>query len=125
MHGRSVSRPNFYIILPLLLFLFGRFRSATPVLVVAITIVVIGMVLRFAIWNEVIGAMLETGNYKELGFLYLTYIYYPTYCRLDGLVFGVSLATAKVFWPEIWRRHADSRIMFAGGALSVALALAL
>jgi peptidoglycan/LPS O-acetylase OafA/YrhL len=116
---------QFYLILPLLLLLFGRLRSATPVLVVGIAIVLVGMVLRFAIWNEVIGAKLETGNYKGLGFFYLEDIYYPTYCRLDGLVFGVLLATAKVFWPEIWRRHADSRVMFASGAVSLAVSVAL
>jgi len=115
---------QFYLILPLILLLFGRIRSATPALAVAILIVLIGMVLRSAIWNEVIGARLEMGNYKGLGFLYLKDIYYPTYCRLDGLVFGVLLAAAKVFWPELWR-HADSRVMFTGGAVSLAASLAL
>ena len=115
---------QFYLILPLILLLFGRIRSATPALAVAILIVLIGMVLRSAIWNEVIGARLEMGNYKGLGFLYLKDIYYPTYCRLDGLVFGVLLAAAKIFWPKLWR-HADSRVMFTGGAVSLAASLAL
>jgi peptidoglycan/LPS O-acetylase OafA/YrhL len=115
---------QFYLILPLVLLLLGRIRSATPAFAVAILIVLIGMVLRFAIWNEAIGARLEMGNYKGLGFLYLKDIYYPTYCRLDGLVFGVLLAAVKIFWPGSWR-HTDSRVMFAGGAAFLAASLAL
>ena len=116
---------HFYLILPLILLLLRPIRSIVPALAVAIVIVLMGMVLRFVIWDEFIGARLETGNYKGLGFLYLKDIYYPTYCRLDGLVFGVLLAAAKIFWPEIWQRHADGRVMFAGGAASLAASLAL
>src|SRR5438874_684203 len=83
--------------------LLAPIRSVVPALVLAIVIVLMGMAIRFAIWNDVIGAKLETGEYKGLGFLYMKDIYYPTYCRLDGLVFGVLLAAAKIFWPDIWR----------------------
>ncbi|HWK47656.1 MAG TPA: acyltransferase [Stellaceae bacterium] len=116
---------HFYLILPLLVLLFGRIRSAIPVLGVAISIVLIGMVLRYAIWNDVIGAGLGAGNHKGLGSFYLEDIYYPTYCRLDGLVFGVSLTAAKLFWPEFWRRHADARVLFAAGVVFLAASLAL
>ena len=116
---------HFYLILPLILLLLAPIRSVVPALVLATVIVLMGMAIRFAIWNDVIGAKLETGEYKGLGFLYMKDIYYPTYCRLDGLVFGVLLAAAKIFWPDIWRRHADGRVMFAGGAVCVAASLML
>ena len=35
---------------------------------------------------------------------YLGAIYYPTYCRLDGIVFGVYLAAVQQFRPGSWRR---------------------
>jgi peptidoglycan/LPS O-acetylase OafA/YrhL len=116
---------HFYLILPIILLLLRPIPSVVPALAVAMVIVLMGMVLRFTIWNEVIGTRLETGNSKGLGFLFLKDIYYPTYCRLDGLVFGVLLAAGKIFWPEIWRRHADGRAMFAGGAVFLAVSLAL
>jgi peptidoglycan/LPS O-acetylase OafA/YrhL len=60
-----------------------------------------------------------------IGYDYLEQIYYPTYCRLDGLSFGVLLALAKLYRPELWRRHADPRLALAAGVLCVIAALGL
>jgi peptidoglycan/LPS O-acetylase OafA/YrhL len=114
---------HFYLILPLLL--LGISWSAKTVRLVALAIILCGMILRFAIWENVVEAQINAGNYRDLGFFYLESIYYPTYCRLDGLLFGVLLAVAKLFEPELWRQYMNARIAGAAGAACVAASLAL
>jgi peptidoglycan/LPS O-acetylase OafA/YrhL len=52
-------------------------------------------------------------------------IYYPTYCRLDGLLFGVLLAALKAFKPDQWRRYMDPRWALVVGLAAIALAVSI
>ena len=40
----------------------------------------------------------------KAGFLWYQYIYYPTWCRLDGLLIGVSIASIYCFRPAVWNK---------------------
>jgi peptidoglycan/LPS O-acetylase OafA/YrhL len=45
-------------------------------------------------------------------------LYYPTWCRLDGIALGVGLAALKSFRPEIWQRlMAKGNLLLAGSLL--------
>jgi peptidoglycan/LPS O-acetylase OafA/YrhL len=72
-----------------------------------------GMILRALLWIP-LGEAAADGNFA-FGPEYLTAIYYPTYCRLDGLLFGVLLAAYRCFHPEHWRRYADPRLTLCLG----------
>jgi peptidoglycan/LPS O-acetylase OafA/YrhL len=56
---------------------------------------------------------------------YLARIYYPTYCRLDGLTIGVALAAMRCYRPALWSRlmAQGNRLLFAGGIGLCAAAL--
>jgi peptidoglycan/LPS O-acetylase OafA/YrhL len=97
-HAWSLAvEDQFYLALPfLLLFLYRRPHAAV---VVPCLIVIGGIALRalLAAQNPSID-----GGVSFRGFQ--AWIYYPTWTRLDPLVFGVVLAAIEKFRPNWWQR---------------------
>jgi len=79
--------------------------------------IVAGMVIRYVLWQDVVGAA------GEGGLDYYRYIYYATICRFDELVAGVALALLRNYHGGLWQRIA-ARGNLACGAGSVLAALA-
>jgi peptidoglycan/LPS O-acetylase OafA/YrhL len=100
-HAWSLAvEDQFYLALPfLLLFLYRRPRAA---IIVPCLIVVGGILLR---------AFLDCKNPSIDGGVsfrgFQAWIYYPTWTRLDPLVFGVVLAAIERFRPNWWQRLTD------------------
>ena len=64
--------------------------------------------------------MIDTDSFTTL---YVEKIYYPTYTRLDGLLFGVVLAAIKNFRPLWWQRAmAHGHALTLAGAATCAAA---
>src|SRR5438477_7427472 len=103
-HAWSLAvEDQFYLALPfLLLFLYRRPRAA---ILVPCLIVVGGIALRafLAAQNPSVD-----GGVSFRGFQ--AWIYYPTWTRLDPLVFGVVLAAIEKFRPPWWKRLANYAI---------------
>jgi peptidoglycan/LPS O-acetylase OafA/YrhL len=103
-HAWSLAvEDQFYLALPfLLLFLCRRPRAAVIVLCL---LVVGGIVLRafLAAQNPSVD-----GGVSFRGFQ--AWIYYPTWTRLDPLVFGVVLAVIEKFRPSWWQRVMDGAL---------------
>jgi peptidoglycan/LPS O-acetylase OafA/YrhL len=97
-HAWSLAvEDQFYLALPfLLLFLFSRPRAA---IVVPCLIVLGGLLLRtFLAWKN---PSIDGGvSFRA----FQAWIYYPTWTRLDPLVFGVALAAIEKFRPNWWQR---------------------
>ena len=97
-HAWSLAvEDQFYLALPfLLLFLYRRPSSA---IIIPCLLVVGGIALRtfLAAQNPSID-----GGVSFRGFQ--AWIYYPTWTRLDPLVFGVALAAIEKFRPQWWQR---------------------
>src|SRR5213083_1524301 len=97
-HAWSLAvEDQFYLALPfLLLFLYRRPSSA---IIVPCLLVVGGIALRtfLAAQNPSVD-----GGVSFRGFQ--SWIYYPTWTRLDPLVFGVALAAIEKFRPQWWQR---------------------
>jgi peptidoglycan/LPS O-acetylase OafA/YrhL len=97
-HAWSLAvEDQFYLALPfLLLFLYRRPRAA---IIIPCLIVVGGIALRafLAAQNPSID-----GGVSFRGFQ--AWIYYPTWTRLDSLVFGVVLVAIEKFRPNWWQR---------------------
>jgi peptidoglycan/LPS O-acetylase OafA/YrhL len=104
---------HFYLMLPALAILLSRLRWRGWTLLVAGVLLCGGMILRAVLWIP-LGEAAAAG---DIAFTpeYLKAIYYPTYCRLDGLIFGVLLAAYRCFHPEHWRRYADPRLTLVLG----------
>jgi peptidoglycan/LPS O-acetylase OafA/YrhL len=97
-HAWSLAvEDQFYLALPfLLLFLFGRPRAA---IIIPCLIVLGGILLRtFLAWKN---PSIDGGvSFRA----FQAWIYYPTWTRLDPLVFGVVLAAIEKFRPKWWQR---------------------
>ena len=97
-HAWSLAvEDQFYLALPfLLLFLYSRPRAA---IIIPCLIIFGGIALRafLAARNPSVD-----GGVSFRGFQ--AWIYYPTWTRLDPLVFGVALAATEKFRPIWWQR---------------------
>jgi peptidoglycan/LPS O-acetylase OafA/YrhL len=99
-HAWSLAvEDQFYLALPLLLLLISRWPRAAAI--VPCVIVLGGILLRaFLAFQN-----LEPDGVSFRGFQ--AWIYYPTWTRLDPLVWGVVLAAMEKFRPQWWERLMD------------------
>lgn len=116
---------HFYLALPLLVLLLHRRISSGWTLLLTGSIVIAGLVLRYTIWESQVGVLVDASKLREAFAVYLRDVYYPTYTRLDGLMFGVILAAARFFKPELWKRYAPPRVALPVGVALVVAALVL
>src|SRR6266478_5365759 len=104
-HAWSLAvEDQFYLALPfILLFLF---RSPRAAIFIPCLIVIGGITLRGFLAAQ--NPSVDGGGVSFRGFQ--AWIYYPTWTRLDPLVFGVVLAAIEKFRPEWWKRLTNSAI---------------
>lgn len=111
-HAWSLAvEDQFYLFLPLILLLVNR----RPWIALIIPFVVFcgGILLRAFLARQHTG----DGGVSFTGFQ--TWIYYPTWTRLDPLVFGVLLAAIEKFRPNWWQRLTNYAIWLWLPALAV------
>ena len=94
---------HFYLVLPLLLTALLRKPSLARALTLIVSAILGGLALRWWIFAHIVHAPAPA---DDAGIQFMKYIYYPTYTRLDGLVFGVSLAALQLLRPAWWARLA-------------------
>jgi peptidoglycan/LPS O-acetylase OafA/YrhL len=114
---------HFYLVFPLLAIALSRLGWRGWTVLLSCGVLVGGMLLRAALWCNAMAAPLAENAIASISPTYLEAIYYPTYCRLDGLLFGVLLAAFKAFQPDLWRRYADPRWTLIAGVVAIALAV--
>ena len=114
-HAWSLAvEDQFYLALPFILLFVNRWPRppvgrTRPVASVAIilpcVIFVAGLVLRtvLALKSPSIDGGVAFRDYQA-------WIYYPTWTRLDPLVFGVALAAIEKFRPQWWKRLMDHAV---------------
>lgn len=89
---------HFYLLFPLIVAWYaGRKRALKPFFVVCV-LMIGGAILRFYLWS----IFSEDGTREKWDFW--NFVYYPSYCRLDGLVVGVSTALVREFRHQAWER---------------------
>ena len=92
---------HFYLFLPITLLMLqytSKFKNAWWLLLVFF---IAGFILRLYSWHYLYLPKAELDNGVDYWAMYL---YYPTYCRLDGLLAGVAFAAVYQFLPKTWER---------------------
>jgi peptidoglycan/LPS O-acetylase OafA/YrhL len=118
-HAWSLAvEDQFYLLLPVILLFVNHWRRAA--VIIPSFIVLGGIILRaFLAWQN----PAETGVAFR-GFQ--TWIYYPTWTRLDPLVFGVGLAAIEKFRPQWWQRLTNCAVwLWLPGLVAIVLGLYL
>nr|WP_210319013.1 acyltransferase [Rhizobium paranaense] len=114
---------HFYLVLPVLVVLLKRRATVVFIAFLVATIVMAGMGLRFALWQNQVSPAAEMHAYRAALAVYLRDVYYPTYNRLDGLTFGVVLAAIRLFKPLLWERYMPPYLALGIGGMFVTAAL--
>lgn len=104
---------HFYLLLPatlLLLLKTGTFKRASILLLI---LFLAGFLFRLYSWY---GIYMHQSNGIENKYLWVSTIYYPTYCRLDGLLAGVAIAACYNYLPSHFSRLSKyaNRLIAAG-----------
>jgi peptidoglycan/LPS O-acetylase OafA/YrhL len=114
---------QFYLILPLLVLLLYKRIGTGWVLALAGLLMLAGVLLRYAIWDMQVGTLVAEGQFRPAFATYLRDVYYPTYTRLDGLLFGVVLAASRFFKPELCRQYLTPKVTIPSGLIFLIAAL--
>ncbi|PSL44750.1 peptidoglycan/LPS O-acetylase OafA/YrhL [Chitinophaga niastensis] len=86
---------QFYLLLPFLVTGFVYFKAGKKGFYLVVLLFLAGFAIRLISWNKwVVDA-------NDFVMAWYQWIYYPTYCRLDGLLTGVSVAGLYQFFPHI------------------------
>jgi len=97
---------HFYLLLPGLILFFARFRLGARAFLFGGLLTLLGMAIRSHEWARVSAG---DGNWYQL-------VYYPTYCHIDGLIAGVSVAAISIFYPSQWNwLERRNRVALAAG----------
>ncbi|SCX31861.1 acyltransferase family protein [Agrobacterium rosae] len=114
---------QFYLVLPLLVLLLYKRIGTAWVLALTGLLMFGGVGLRYVIWDTQVGSLVAEGQFRPAFATYLRDVYYPTYTRLDGLLFGVVLASARFFKPGLCRQYLPPKITIPSGLIFAIAAL--
>lgn len=98
---------QFYFILPLIALLISNKGNRYTGWLIISFILLAGMILRSFLWISYIPNAWET-KFQ----IYMTKIYYFPFCRIDGLVLGVSIAMLQNFHQKAWARITNNGSWF-------------
>lgn len=114
---------QFYLVLPLPVLLLYKRISTGWVLALAGLLTLAGVVLRYAMWDMQVGTLVIEGQFRPAFATYLRDVYYPSYTRLDGLLFGAVLAASRFFKPELCGRYLPPKVTIPSGLIFIIAAL--
>lgn len=93
---------QFYLVLPLIfLWAVRKTESLRPIWIGILLVVIFETFLRAGLWLHYIK---EINDPSQKFMTYMTQIYYPTYTRLYGLLFGVTIALIKNYHATAWEK---------------------
>lgn len=94
---------QFYLILPFVIFLLSAHPNIKRVVAFVLCVLMAGIAFRYMSWVTYV-APHDIGGVPTDGFNvgYVKHVYYPTWNRLDGLLFGVAAAALRSFLPRHW-----------------------
>ena len=90
---------QFYLLFPLLILAIAYLNIAKKGAYIILGFFLFTCLIRLYLWNTYMAPVI--GNEGGDGNFWITWIYYPTHTRLDGLLAGISIAGLVVFYPAL------------------------
>jgi peptidoglycan/LPS O-acetylase OafA/YrhL len=88
---------QFYLFFPLILLLSIYFKIEKKGFYIILFFFLFTFLIRLFIYTQYLIPLMKANND---GYFWVTWIYYPTYTRLDGLLVGISIAGIYEFLPK-------------------------
>ncbi len=88
---------QFYLLLPIILATAIYFKAVKKAIYLLPVLFVAGFVIRLMIWNNIVVPVENTDAFFNT---WMTWMYYPTFTRLDGLLAGIAVAAIFEFLPH-------------------------
>ena len=92
---------QFYLLLPAILGLLIYFKVIKKAWVLLVALFIAGFILRFYSYQHFVGPIADLNESRNNWY---KWIFFPTYCRLDGLLTGISIAALFEFRPLLKER---------------------
>ena len=90
---------QFYLLFPLIIIASVYFKIAKKGVYILLAFFLFTCLFRLYLWYNYMEPLIEAdGEYSDF---WITWIYYPTYTRLDGLLTGIGIAGLVVFYPNL------------------------
>lgn len=90
---------QFYLFFPLIILAAAWLKISRKGALIILSFFLFTCLTRLYIWNRYMPPLIASGS-GESSF-WVTWIYYPTYTRLDGLLSGMAIAGLAVFYPAL------------------------
>jgi peptidoglycan/LPS O-acetylase OafA/YrhL len=90
---------QFYLLFPLVITALIYFKLTKKGAWLIPALFLFTCLIRLYIWHHYMPSLIKSD--KGYGNFWITWIYYPTYTRLDGLLTGISIAGLIVFYPAL------------------------
>jgi peptidoglycan/LPS O-acetylase OafA/YrhL len=115
---------HFYLVLPVTLLLLLKTGWLKKAGVLLLILFLAGFLIRMYCWYEIYLPQCNgIADSMENKFLWIQTIYYPTYCRLDGLLVGVAIAGLYNNLPSLFSRLSKyANIIIALGLIILTIA---
>jgi peptidoglycan/LPS O-acetylase OafA/YrhL len=90
---------QFYFLFPLVILLSVYLNIAKKGVCILLAFFLFTSLFRLYLWYDYMEPLIKSDG--KYGDFWITWIYYPTYTRLDGLLTGISIAGLFVFYPAL------------------------
>ncbi len=110
---------HFYLALPMLVLWTMRRPSFRKTLTIITGVLLFGILIRDWTWRHYVAPVISDDG-GSVWLVWLEKIYYPSWCRLDGLLVGVTLGVIKTFRAAWWQRAMAHGHALALSGLAVA-----
>ena len=104
---------QFYLLFPMIVMAMARSRWSRFGAFVLGGILILEIGVRSGVWIAFRPDLLPEAQAARI---YSGHLYFPTYCRLDGITLGVSIAALRRFRPDLWRRMTERPWLLLGGS---------
>ena len=88
---------QFYLVLPIIIATAFYFKVGKKLIWLLPILFIAGFAIRLYSWHQIITPLTGTDNYYNT---WMTWMYYPTFTRLDGLLAGITVAAIFEFLPN-------------------------